>query len=100
MERNITCKICGHSIPYKPLAANFIIFCSQCKAEMFLECEYGYGPVTPCQMYYRDRIVAEVNRDACNKYILTSPLLFKTVQLENTYLDALQEAQAIIQKLL
>ena len=35
MEQNIECKKCGCSISYRPLGANFIIFCPDCKKMMF-----------------------------------------------------------------
>ena len=100
MERNIECKKCGCNIPYKPLGANFIIFCPDCKKMMFLECEYGYGPVTPCNLYYRDKVVGNICRDAKNNYILNSSLFLVKVYLKSRYLDALYEAIDIVQKLI
>lgn len=100
MEQEMTCKNCGCSIPYKALDVNFIVFCPACKEMMFLECEYGYGPVTPCSLYYRDKVVANVDTDEKHTYILKSSLLSETLYLKSRYLDALHEAFDIVKKLL
>lgn len=100
MGQNIECKKCVCSISYKPLWANFIIFCPDCKEMMFWECEYGYGPVTPCNLYYRDKVVGDICTDEKNNYILNSSLLHVKVYLKSRYLDALYEAIDIVQKLI
>ena len=55
MPRTLTCKRCGRQQPYRPMGANFILLCRACRAVLHLECEYGYGPVTPCHIYYRSK---------------------------------------------
>lgn len=100
METKIDCKYCGYSTQYKPLGANFIIFCPDCKKVMFLECEYGYGPAVPCDYYYRNQIIGKVFKDNKNNYVLNSSLLSVNQDLKSSYLDALYEAANIIENLI
>lgn len=65
-----------------------------------MECEYGYGPVTPCNLYYRDKVVGSICTDAENNYILNSSLFPEKVYLKSRYLNALYEAVDIVQKLI
>ena len=98
MEENVKCENCGYIIDYKPLAANFIVFCPVCKKYLFTTCDYGYGPVTPCKIYCGDELTGEVYSDG-NTYFLKSGLTGK-IALKNEYFDALMEAKDIIGNLL
>ena len=70
MPRTLTCKRCGRQQPYRPMGANFILLCPACRAVLHLECECGYGPVTPCHIYYREQTVGTVTADASRVYWL------------------------------
>lgn len=89
------CKECGHEIQYVP-RANFIIFCPACLKYAFLQCEYGYGPVVPCQIYLGDKEIGVVTEENYN-YYLTRHDTGETIPLKQKYLEALQEAVAVIE---
>ena len=59
---------------------------------LHLECEYGYGPVTPCHIYYREQTVGTVTADPSRVYWLGSPLLAAPKQLDGKGLAALEQA--------
>lgn len=99
MREDIKCEKCGNIIKYKPLGANFIVFCPVCKNYLFTECERGYGPVTPCKIYCDDKLIGEVWSNGTNCF-LKSDLTDKVIHLKSTYFDALMEAKSIIEKLL
>ena len=92
MPRTLTCKRCGRQQPYRPMGANFILLCPACRAVLHLECECGYGPVTPCYIYYREQTVGTVTADASRVYWLGSPLLAAPKQLDDKGLAALEQA--------
>lgn len=100
MEHNIECKKCGCKVFYKSLGANFIIFCLDCKEMMYLECEYGYGSVTPCSLYYKNKVVGTIDTNEKGRYILNSSYIPKGMCLKNSYLNALYEAADVVQKLI
>ena len=50
MLREIKCKYCDAKFSVQD-SANFSVICSHCKRLSHLECEYGFGPVTPCRIY-------------------------------------------------
>ncbi|WOO35043.1 hypothetical protein R2R35_14680 [Anaerocolumna sp. AGMB13020] len=91
----IECKYCDTKISYKT-SANFIIFCPNCKRNIYLECEYGYGPVTPCNILLGNEKIGTVNVDENNKYFLE--YRFEKIKLNKGYLDALWEAIEIVKK--
>lgn len=97
-KREIECKYCDNKISYIP-SANFIIFCPQCKREIFLECEYGFGPVTPCQILLGEKKFATVKENN-RKYILEIESDGKKMELKERYLNALSEAARIAKGLL
>lgn len=92
MPRTLTCKHCGWQQPYRPAGANFILLCPICRAVLHLECEYGYGPVTPCRIYYRGQAMGIVTADGQRGYWLESPLLDAPRRLEGKSLAALEQA--------
>lgn len=97
MEK-IKCKECNYEINYSP-NANFIIFCPKCLSRTHFECERGYGPVTPCQIYLGEVEIAYVRNDD-NRYYLKTIYDTEIRLLQNTYFDALVEASEIVQGLL
>ena len=65
----IECKYCDCKVSYAP-RANFIVFCPECKREIYLECEYGYGPVTPCSVLLGEASIGTVTVNNKNEYLL------------------------------
>lgn len=59
-KRSFICKICGKETKITSLA-NFTIYCPKCKKIVHAECEYGYGPVTPCYFLIGDDKIAKVD---------------------------------------
>lgn len=100
MEPIMQCRHCGYRASYRPRAANFVLLCPVCKNSFYSECEYGYGPATPCKLYLQDSVAGTVDRDQKGGYILTSPLLRRPVRLNGKYLDALKDAVDRIRPLL
>lgn len=97
-KQEIECKYCDSKISYIP-SANFIVFCPQCKQEIFLECEYGFGPVTPCQILLGEKLLATVKTNN-RKYILEMESDRKQIKLKGKYMNALDEASGIVKKIL
>lgn len=91
----IECKYCDTKITYQP-SANFIVFCPQCKCNVFIECEYGYGPVTPCDILLGDEKIGTVNVNEKHKYYLDYKS--EKIMLRKTYLEALQEASEVVKE--
>lgn len=93
--QSIKCENCNVEIEYQP-RGNIIIFCPQCLRCIMFECEYGYGPVTPCYIYLGDKQIGIVTSDVFNKYYLQSEYFNEKIELKNTYMKALTEADSII----
>lgn len=91
----IECKYCDTKITYQP-SANFIVFCPKCKRNVFLECEYGYGPVTPCDILLGYEKIGTVNVNEKHKYYLDYKS--EKIMLDKTYLEALHEASEIVKE--
>lgn len=64
-------------------------------ALIYLECEYGFGPVTPCQIYLGEDIVGVVESEKTS-YILK--MNQKEFPLNKTYLEAIKEAEEAVKK--
>lgn len=89
------CKYCDCNVPYVP-CANFILFCPDCKREIYMECEYGYGPVTPCSILLGEDLLGTVTVNDKNEYLLEVESDKKHINLRERYLNALQEASQIL----
>lgn len=89
------CKYCDTKISYQ-LSANFIVLCPKCKHNVLLECEYGYGPVTPCNILLGNEKIGTVNVNDSNKYYLDYQS--EKIMLNKTYLEALHEASEVIKE--
>jgi hypothetical protein len=63
-----------------------------------LECEYGYGPVTPCIILLGDEIIGTINVGDRNIYYLGYQS--QKIMLKKTYLEALYEAVDLIENLI
>ncbi|MDE6063125.1 MAG: hypothetical protein K2G20_00845, partial [Lachnospiraceae bacterium] len=59
MIKDLTCIYCDTTFSVET-CANFTVICPCCKRSIYLECEYGYGPVTPCRIYLGSEIVGVV----------------------------------------
>lgn len=106
----VKCRYCNCLIEYRE-TANYILFCPECKKQISLICEYGFGPVTPCSVFLGNNAVAQIIEES-NDYILKIyhyrdfklPFLqkrnTKTIPLKNSYLDALIESKDIIYEFL
>ncbi|WP_198528774.1 hypothetical protein [Kineothrix alysoides] len=95
----IECKYCDCKVSYMP-CANFIVFCPECKREIFLECEYGYGPVTPCSIFLGEDSIGTVTANNKNEYLLKIESDNQQIKLKESYLEALHEASKIMRKIL
>lgn len=95
--KTIECQYCNEISTYQS-EANFIVFCPQCKRKIYLECEYGYGPVTPCSILLGCEKIGDVVVNDKNQYRLD--INGKQILLKKTYLNALEEATQIIRKML
>ncbi len=95
-EQIASCEKCGCTLPYQS-HANFIIICPNCFEEMFLECEYGFGPVVPCVILVGTHPVATVVEDQHYNYFLRWHPCEKPTALKERYYDALLEAARIVQ---
>lgn len=91
----IECKYCDTKITYQQ-SANFIVFCPKCKRNVFLECEYGYGPVTPCDILLGDEKIGSVNVNEKHEYYLDYES--EKIMLGKTYLEALHEASDVVKE--
>ena len=76
--------------------ANTMVFCPFCRKMIFLTCEAGYGPITPCNLYIGEEPAGSVVIEN-STYILKSLYLFKVISLKQRYLQALYETQDIVE---
>lgn len=100
MPRILRYKYCGWQQPYQPRGANFILLCPDCRAVLHLECEYGYGPVPPCPIDWREREVGRVTAEPNRVCWLEAPALPVPRPLAGKSLAALQEGAEIVRALL
>lgn len=83
-NKNVNCKKCGND--YKvPLTANMISICPQCLTYNYCECEYGFGPITPCYIFVGDKEVAQITGNI--NYHLDSDELGIHMVLKQKYAD-------------
>lgn len=94
MSKDLECIYCNTRFSVDRYA-NFKVICPCCNRSIYLECEYGYGPVTPCQIYWGKEIVGIVTFD---KTIYNLRMDHEKIPLNNTYLKAIPEAEEIIRK--
>lgn len=97
----IHCKNCATEYEVE-LCANFMTFCPNCNSSNFMECEYGYGPVVPCRIYYGNKMIGMVSNDSNDrmKYRIDMDSFNVHRILNKRYLEALQEARDIVTDLL
>lgn len=82
--RMVNCRKCGkdYDVPTTP---NYISICPHCFGYNFCECEYGYGPITPCNIFVGDTEVAQVTGSV--DYYLDSEKLGVHKELKQKYKD-------------
>lgn len=98
MLREFECQYCGAKTSVER-SANFSVLCPHCKRTIGGECEYGYGPVTPCRMYYGKEIVGMLDHTDCpynDQYYVE--IKGKKIPLKNAYLKAIYEAEDVVRK--
>ena len=88
MLKDMSCIYCDTKFSVETYA-NYSVICPCCKRNIFLECEYGYGPVTPCRIYLGSETAGIVESEG-NRYYLTTNSA--KIPLSKTYLDAIGEA--------
>lgn len=94
MLKDLECRYCDTKFSVE-ISANFSVICPCCKRDIFLECEYGYGPVTPCRIYLGSETAGIVDCEGNNYYLTINS---KKIVLNETYLYAISEAQQIVKK--
>ena len=91
VKRKCNCcrKVFEHGV-----SANMIIFCPYCKNITGSISEYGFGPITPCDIYLGDQIIGHISND----YFLSSPRFNIQQKLTCGYKDlaAYQETEDIL----
>lgn len=87
--KNIVCRKCNRNYNISQ-SANFIVICSKCFETVHSECEYGFGPVVPCQIYVGNEKIAEIDAN----YQLNSDVLNIHMKLQKGYknLEVYEEA--------
>lgn len=96
MLKDLECIYCGEKLSVE-ISANFKVICPHCKRSIYLECEYGYGPVTPCQIYWGRKIVGIVESEKASYYLNMDS---KNIPLSRLYLETISEADEIVKEYL
>ncbi len=94
MIKDLECIYCDTSFSVEA-CANFAAICPCCKRSAYLECEYGYGPVTPCRIYLGGEITGVVESQKTDYHLNIN---HRKIRLAKTYLDAIAEAEKIVKK--
>ena len=58
--KTIICDKCSQQYNIN-LSANLIVICTKCKCGIYSECEYRYGPITPCDIYLGDERAGRID---------------------------------------
>lgn len=96
MLKDLECVYCNTKFQVE-ICSNFTVICPCCKRSIYLECEYGYGPVTPCRIYLGETIVGIVESPKTNYYLEINR---KRIYLQKTYLEAIYEAEETVKRYL
>lgn len=57
--RKIVCRDCKTEYVI-PISANFMYFCPECRECNGYECEYGFAPITPCEIYLGEKRIGRL----------------------------------------
>ena len=89
------CKHCGKNYAHE-VSANMIVFCPHCNELAGIECEYGFGPITPCVIYRGEEIIGRTQ----GEYRLMSYLFDLDMELKGGYdnVEVYREAIKIIEE--
>lgn len=95
MKQTVKCQFCGTVSEYET-AANVIIYCPKCRKLISSECEYGFGPVTPCTVYLGENEIAKIILK--DRYVLVSDYFGIEKELKSGYenLEVYSEAERYI----
>ena len=91
-KKDLECIYCDAKFSVM-IHANFTVSCPCCKRHVYMECEYGYGPVTPCQIYLGEEIVGVIESEENNYYLKMNG---QKIQLNQTYMNAISEAEELV----
>ena len=97
--QQLECKQCGHSYS-GPTTGNDIYLCPKCNAYVGCLCDYGFGPIVPCNIFLGEKKIAKVeyrNRTK-TEYKLKSDTYGINIPLTKGYknLEVYDEATKII----
>lgn len=87
------CKCCGKVFEHG-VSANMIIFCPYCKQPTGLISDYGFRPITPCDIYLGGQIIEYISLD----YMLISSKFDIHTKISSGYKDlaVYQQAEDIL----
>lgn len=96
-ELERVCDKCGVKYKVPITAANLMFFCPECHSSNGSISDYGFGPITPCDVYSGDHKIGEITGGA-DDYHLTSRELGINVTLTRPYKDlaVYHEAESMI----
>ena len=78
------------------LSANLIVICTKCKCGIYSECEYGYGPITPCDIYLGDERAGRIDGNINYRLDLSRLNVHTALKKGYANLEVYKEATDII----
>ena len=92
------CKECGKTY-FSRSSTNTVFLCPECFAYNRCICDYGFGPIAPCDILLGDREVGEILRGD-NSYSLAIYGTGKTIRLQKGYkeLEVYEEAAELVKQ--
>ena len=87
------CNICGTTFEHG-VSANMIIFCPNCKKPTGSISDYGFGPITPCNIYLGKILIGQISSD--NLLVSNQFKIRKKLSGEYANLAVYQEAEDIL----
>lgn len=91
------CKKCNKDFEHG-ISANMIIYCPYCKKITDSICDYGFGPIVPCDVYLGNKIIASM--PSMNELVSVEFGIKKVLSGTYANLEIYQEAEKIIDELL
>ena len=101
LKKNVKCRKCEREY-LVPLRANFMFFCPECKEYNGCECDYGFGPITPCAIFVGDKEIGKITKGENIVYELHSKEYGIDIKLTKGYenLNVYDEVVSIIKEYL
>lgn len=95
------CNSCGEKFIHG-ISANMIVFCPHCRKTTGSVSDYGFGPITPCDIYLGDQIVGHIIGRNSGEYRLVSDHFGLDMKLSREYkeLSVYHEAEDVIEKMI